>query len=107
MCENGLLYIAEILAWWSQGEAAAAHTIPIILSIQLFLVLQAVEATNTHAVSYPIRHGLIENWDSMEKLWQRAFFQYLRCDPEEHYVMLVRYEFYNPSEYSQLISLHL
>ena len=30
----------------------------------------------------PIRHGLIENWDDMERLWQRCFFDYLRCEPE-------------------------
>jgi actin-related protein 3 len=28
-------------------------------------------------VDYPIRHGLIENWDDMERLWQRCFFDYL------------------------------
>ena len=93
MCENWLWYIAEILAHGGGAKVRAGCscqlTSPIILSIQLFFLSQAVEATNTHAVSYPIRHGLIENWDSMEKLWQRAFFQYLRCDPEEHYVMLV------------------
>ena len=30
----------------------------------------------------PIRHGLIENWDDMERVWQRCFFDYLRCEPE-------------------------
>ena len=24
----------------------------------------------------------------MERIWQRCFFEYLRCDPEEHYVVL-------------------
>lgn len=41
-------------------------------------------------MNYPIRHGLIENWNNMERLWQRCMFKYLRCEPEEHYVMLVR-----------------
>lgn len=26
----------------------------------------------------------------MERLWQRCFFDYLRCDPSDHYVLLVR-----------------
>jgi actin-related protein 3 len=41
-----------------------------------------------YQVTYPIRHGLIDNWDNMERLWQRCLFQYLRCDPEEHHVLL-------------------
>jgi len=34
------------------------------------------------AINYPIRHGIVENWDSMERYWQRCMFGYLRCDPE-------------------------
>jgi len=44
--------------------------------------------TSTHQVNYPIRAGLIDNWDNMERLWQRCMFEYLRCDPEEHYMLL-------------------
>ena len=43
---------------------------------------------STHQINYPIRHGLIENWDSMERLWQRCIFNELRCEPEEHYMLL-------------------
>lgn len=39
-------------------------------------------------VNYPIRAGLIENWDNMERLWQRCMFKYLRCEPEEHFFLL-------------------
>lgn len=48
----------------------------------------AIENSSTCSLSYPIRHGLIDNWDSMEKLWSRCMFEYLRCEPEEHYVLL-------------------
>lgn len=40
------------------------------------------------STTYPIRHGVVENWTAMERLWQRCFFDYLRCDPEEHHVVL-------------------
>ena len=40
------------------------------------------------AVNYPIRHGIVENWDNMERYWQRCIFKYLRCDPEEHNFLL-------------------
>ena len=42
-----------------------------------------------HPINYPIRHGLIENWNSMERIWQRCLYDYLRVEPENHYVLLV------------------
>lgn len=30
----------------------------------------------------------VENWDTMERFWQQCIFNYLRCDPEEHYFLL-------------------
>jgi len=30
----------------------------------------------------------IENWDTMERFWQQCIFNYLRCDPEDHYFLL-------------------
>ena len=44
--------------------------------------------SSTHQVNYPIRHGLIDNWDNMERLWERCMFEHLRCEPEDHYVLL-------------------
>eukprot|EP01083_Nonionella_stella_P188854 697110_1 len=35
-----------------------------------------------------LAHGIINDWDNIEKYWQRCLFQYMRCDPEEHYVLL-------------------
>lgn len=31
---------------------------------------------------------MIENWDQMEKYWHKSIYQYLRADPEEHYMVL-------------------
>lgn len=39
-------------------------------------------------IDYPIRHGIIESWDNMERYWARCIYQYLCCDPEEHFLML-------------------
>jgi len=37
---------------------------------------------------YPIEHGIVTNWDDMERLWQHAFIDELRVAPEEHPVLL-------------------
>jgi len=50
---------------------------------------EAIDAKKRqYNVNNPIRHGLIENWNEMEKLWQRCIYQKLRCDPEEHFFLL-------------------
>lgn len=51
---------------------------------------EALNHASTHQVNYPIRQGIIDNWDNMERIWQRCIFKYLRCEPEEHYMLLVR-----------------
>lgn len=43
----------------------------------------------TYGLYYPIRHGMIENWDHMERFWEQSIFKYLRAEPEDHYVLLV------------------
>jgi actin-related protein len=40
------------------------------------------------AVKYPIEHGIVTNWDDMEKIWHHTFYFELRSTPEEHPVML-------------------
>ena len=37
---------------------------------------------------YPIEHGIVTNWDDMEKIWHHTFYNELRVAPEEHPVML-------------------
>ena len=49
---------------------------------------EAVSRSNEYTVNYPIRHGIVENWDNMERYWQRCIFKYMRCDPEEHAFLL-------------------
>lgn len=39
-------------------------------------------------VTYPLDHGVVTNWDDMEKVWHYAFYNELRVNPEEHPVML-------------------
>lgn len=48
----------------------------------------APDTPHSYDVDYPIRHGIVDNWDNMEKYWQRCIYQYMRCDPEEHYMLL-------------------
>lgn len=49
---------------------------------------EAIEKSNSYGLSYPVRHGQVENWDHMERFYQQCFYKYLRCDPEDHFCLL-------------------
>ncbi|XP_037800703.1 actin, cytoplasmic A3-like [Penaeus monodon] len=39
-------------------------------------------------VKYPIEHGIVTNWDDMEKIWHHTFYNELRVNPEDRAVLL-------------------
>ncbi|KAK6170051.1 hypothetical protein SNE40_018537 [Patella caerulea] len=40
------------------------------------------------SLEYPIKHGIVCNWDDMEKIWHHTFHNELRVSPDEHPVLL-------------------
>jgi len=49
---------------------------------------EAMANSKTYGIHYPIRHGMIDNWDHMERYWEQSIFKYLRAEPEDHYFLL-------------------
>lgn len=39
-------------------------------------------------IKYPLEHGIVTNWDDMEKIWHHCFYSELRVDPQERPVLL-------------------
>ncbi|KAM5205521.1 actin-related protein 3B isoform 2-T2 [Hipposideros larvatus] len=42
----------------------------------------------TYATKWPIRHGIVEDWDLMERFMEQVIFKYLRAEPEDHYFLM-------------------
>lgn len=63
-----------------------------IEDLDFYIGDEALAQAKTMALNYPIRHGQISNWDHMERFWEQSIFKYLRCEPEDHYFLLVKTE---------------
>jgi len=50
--------------------------------------INKTKESNTHELIYPVKNGIVENWDLMEKFWHKCIYDYLKCDPENHYFAL-------------------
>uniref|UniRef100_A0A1I8C3E2 Actin-related protein 3 n=1 Tax=Meloidogyne hapla TaxID=6305 RepID=A0A1I8C3E2_MELHA len=45
-------------------------------------------AAANYFVKHPIRHGMVDDWDLMERFWEQCIFKYLRAEPEDHYFLM-------------------
>jgi len=49
---------------------------------------EALSRIETLSLVYPVKHGIVTNWDAMEKIWHHTFYNELRAAPEERPVLL-------------------
>ena len=55
----------------------------------LFVGNRIDEYRGAFTLSYPMDHGIVENWADMEKVWQHIYSrENLNCPSEEHAVLL-------------------
>jgi len=55
---------------------------------QIYVGEEAQAKRGVLKLAYPIAHGIIENYDDMEKIWHHCFYNELRLNPAEHRVLL-------------------
>ncbi|RRT79655.1 hypothetical protein GW17_00013491 [Ensete ventricosum] len=75
----------------SKGNWLAQHSANVMADLDFAIGEEALiysRSSTTYGLSYPIHRGQVENWDAMERFWQQCIFNYLRCDPEDHYFLL-------------------
>ncbi|XP_010528072.2 PREDICTED: actin-related protein 3 isoform X2 [Tarenaya hassleriana] len=75
----------------SKSNWLAQHSAGVMADLDFFIGDEALtrsRSSSTYNLHYPIEHGQVEDWDAMERYWQQCIFNYLRCDPEDHYFLL-------------------
>mmetsp|Transcript_68693 Transcript_68693/g.201081 ORF Transcript_68693/g.201081 Transcript_68693/m.201081 type:complete len:378 (+) Transcript_68693:55-1188(+) len=53
-----------------------------------FMGEEAISKKGVLALSYPLEHGIVKDWNDMEKVWHHTFFDALRVNPEERAVVV-------------------
>lgn len=77
--------VPSLIATIAEGKSDAKSDIE---DLNFFIGTEANQTRPNYNVDYPIRHGIVSNWDNMEKYWQRCIYQYLSVDPEDHFFLL-------------------
>lgn len=70
------------------GRARHAGTMVGIGQKEVYVGDEAQSKRGVLSLKYPIQHGVVSNWDDMEKLWQYTFNNELRVAPDDHPVLL-------------------
>ncbi|XP_042020684.1 actin-related protein 3-like [Salvia splendens] len=74
-----------------KGNWMVQHSAGVMADMDFYIgeeALSKARVSGTYNLINPIRHGQVDNWDAMERFWQQCIFDYLRCDPEDHYFLL-------------------
>lgn len=84
-------FVNQTRAMTKNSNWIAQHNAGVMADLDFSIGEEALtrsKSSNTYNLSYPIKHGQVDNWDAMERFWQQCIFNYLRCDPEDHYFLL-------------------
>ncbi|CAL9152837.1 actin-related protein 3-like [Musa acuminata AAA Group] len=85
----------------NMGNYIAQYNSGIMADLDFFIGEEAVSqsrASGIYNLSYPIQHSKVTNWDTMEKFWQQCIYNYLSCDPEDHYFLLTESPITSPED---------
>uniref|UniRef100_A0A3P9AFN4 Actin-related protein 3 n=1 Tax=Esox lucius TaxID=8010 RepID=A0A3P9AFN4_ESOLU len=70
------------------GDQAQRRLMKGMDDLDFYIGDEAIDKPN-YATKWPIRHGIVEDWDLMEKFMEQVIFKYLRAEPEDHYFLLL------------------
>lgn len=79
------------------GRPKHVRTLAGALEGELFIGPKAQDARGLLKINYPLEHGIVTNWDDMERIWQYVYSEELKTVSED--VSRTRYN--TPSNFSE------
>ncbi|KAI9230768.1 MAG: actin family [Piptocephalis tieghemiana] len=70
------------------ASSSYLHTKRGLEDLDFYVGNEALSHAKSYSINYPVRHGQVENWDHMERLWAQSIFKHLRAEPEDHSFLL-------------------
>jgi len=64
---------------------------------EVYVGEEAMQKRGVLRFGHPIEHGIVQNWDDMEKVWHHTLYSELKVSPEEHPILLTEAPL-NPKE---------
>ena len=55
---------------------------------EVYVGEEAMQKRGVLRFGHPIKHGIVENWDDMEKVWHHTLYSELKVSPEEHPILM-------------------
>jgi len=55
---------------------------------EVYVGEEAQQKRGVLKIEQPIEHGIVSNWDDMEKVWHHTLYSELRVSPEEHPILM-------------------
>ena len=74
-------YIIPTCIGINDSVAAGARRGSALEDMDFAIGHEALANASSQTVTWPIRHGQVENWDHMERYWQQCMFKCGRCGP--------------------------
>jgi hypothetical protein len=59
--------------------------------LDFYIGFEAIQNQAAYPGTNVMKHGQIEDWDKVEQFWEQCIFKYLRCEPEDHPILLWRW----------------
>ena len=87
------------------GDQAQRRVMKGVDDLDFFIGDEAIEKP-TYATKWPIRHGIVEDWDLMERFMEQVIFKYLRAEPEDHYFLLTEPPLNTPANPGAVMEHH-